>query len=305
MNRRFLAMSGCGLGMLILILDSRQAMVSAQEALELCLRTVIPSLFPFFLLSAGLTGMGGGLYISSFLGGYPVGAQFLARAAEGGALEKDRANRLLAWCSQAGPSFIFGIAASQFPGKSYGWLLWGIQLLSALSVGLFFSGDSGKHMAVKQGPSGNFSGIMAAALRATGTVCGWVVIFRVLLGFLDWWFFFFLPEEVQILASGLLELTNGCLMLNRIGDLPLRFVLCLVFLNFGGLCVVMQTASVAASLDIRFYLAGKLLQTVFAVLYGSLLMGHEWAVLPLLVLFGTRLLGKFRKNSSIPAKVGV
>lgn len=297
-------MAGCGLGMLVLILDSRQAALSAREAIDLCARTVIPSLFPFFLLSASLAG-GGNFLISSFLGGYPVGAQALARSVDAGQRRKQQADRMLAWCSQAGPSFIFGIAAAQFPGSIYGWLLWGIQMLSAMSVRFVFSANSGENAIPVQVPTKNLSRAMNSALRAMGTVCGWVVIFRVLLGFLDRWLFFFLPNDVQILISGLLELTNGCLMLDRIDNLQLRFLLCLVFLNFGGLCVVLQTASVAEKLDIRYYLAGKLLQTAFALLYGGLFLGHYAAALPLLLLFTGILLTKIRKNSSIPAKIGV
>lgn len=296
-------MLGCGLGMLMLILDSRQAVMSAWEAMDLCIRTVIPSLFPFFLLSAYLGN--GSYYFTAFLGGYPVGAQALARSVDSGELKKHRANRLLAWCSQAGPSFIFGIAGAQFPKMGYGWLLWGIQVLSALSVGLVFSGNSGEKAPPGQASSGNLSGTMHSALRAMGTVCGWVVIFRVILGFLERWLFFFLPDMGKILLSGLIDLTNGCLMLDRIDNLQLRFLLCLVFLNFGGLCVVLQTASVAEKLDIRYYLVGKLLQTGFALLYGCAFLGHFGAVLLLIPLLGIILLAKYRKNSSIPAKVGV
>ena len=39
------------LGMLALILDGRTAIEGARQGIGLCLRTVIPSLFPFFVLS--------------------------------------------------------------------------------------------------------------------------------------------------------------------------------------------------------------------------------------------------------------
>ena len=40
------------LGMILLILDGKTAVAGAQEGITLCLKTVIPSLFPFFILSA-------------------------------------------------------------------------------------------------------------------------------------------------------------------------------------------------------------------------------------------------------------
>ncbi len=305
MKRRMIPPALCAVGMLLLILDSRQAASSAREAIELCTRTVIPSLFPFFLLSGWMARSGGGnLIFSGLFGGYPVGAQALAQAQAAGSVDRDRANRMLGWCSQAGPSFLFGIAGAQFPSMGYGWCLWAIQLLSALSVGLILSPGSGVktgHRAV----TARHPDVMVPALRAMGSVCGWVVVFRVIIGFLQRWFFFFLPDMAKILISGLLELTNGCLMLESIPDLHLRFLLCLIFLNFGGVCVVLQTISVAGNLDIRYYLTGKLLQTGFAVLYGLLFLGHWGAVLPLSLIFSPLLYRRIRKNSSIPVSVGV
>ena len=85
--------------MLALILDGRTAIDGARQGIELCLRTVIPSLFPFFVLSILLTssllgsslavlrplgrlfGMPDGaesLLIPAFLGGYPVAADISA-----------------------------------------------------------------------------------------------------------------------------------------------------------------------------------------------------------------------------------
>ena len=43
-------------GMLVFILDSKTALSGANEGVQLCIRTVIPSLFPFFVLSALMTG---------------------------------------------------------------------------------------------------------------------------------------------------------------------------------------------------------------------------------------------------------
>ena len=89
------------LGMLVLILDAKTALSGAAAGVELCIRTVIPSLFPFFFLSVMLTATLVGralpplrwlgrllrlpegaecIYITGLLGGYPVGAQNIAVA---------------------------------------------------------------------------------------------------------------------------------------------------------------------------------------------------------------------------------
>ena len=143
--------------MLALILDGRTAIDGARQGIELCLRTVIPSLFPFFVLSILLTssllgsslavlrplgrlfGMPDGtesLLIPAFLGGYPVGAQNVAAAFRSGQLTKPEAERMLSFCSNAGPAFLFGMAAAMFPRRWMAWALWGIHIVGALFAAL-------------------------------------------------------------------------------------------------------------------------------------------------------------------------
>lgn len=93
------------------------------------------------------------------------------------------------------------------------------------------------------------------------TICGWVVIFRVLLAFFQRWFLWMLPEDISILISGLLELTNGCCRLSLAVTPGARFVLASLLLGFGGLCVGLQTISVTQGLGTGLYFPGKLVQT--------------------------------------------
>ena len=74
--------------MLALILDGRTAIDGARQGIELCLRTVIPSLFPFFVLSILLTSslLGSSLIVLRPLGrlfGMPEGAEPLGGGACG------------------------------------------------------------------------------------------------------------------------------------------------------------------------------------------------------------------------------
>jgi hypothetical protein len=76
-------------------------------------------------------------------------------------------------------------------------------------------------------------------------------------------------------------------------------------LNFGGICVALQTASVAEGLDLRFYLLGKLTQTAIAVQYALAFLGHYGALTPILSVFLLFTMLNSRKRSSIPVKIGV
>ena len=305
MKRRLFSLFLTATAMGILILDSKSAVLSAAEGVDLCIRTVIPSLFPFFVLSIYLTGILGSksILLSGFLGGYPVGAQTAAESWRTGNMTRETANRMLLFCSQAGPSFLFGMVAWQFPNSGYAWLLWVIQLLSAWSVAHLFQVEKQRTISVSH--SVTLSDAMKHAARAMASVCGWVVIFRVVIGFARRCGLWLLPQWSQVLISGILELTSGCLMLSEVSSLPLRILLAAVMLNFGGICVVMQTAAVTDGLDIRYYILGKLLQTVFSLLYSLCFLGYFAALIPIFLIFLLKKRSNMRKNSSIPDPVGV
>ena len=65
-KRKILTASLSASGILLLILDGKTAISGASEGLQLCIRSVIPSLFPFFVLSNLLTGTLLGQDISVF-----------------------------------------------------------------------------------------------------------------------------------------------------------------------------------------------------------------------------------------------
>ena len=296
--------------MLALILDGRTAIDGARQGIELCLRTVIPSLFPFFVLSILLTssllgssltvlrplgrlfGMPDGaesLLIPAFLGGYPVGAQNVAAAFRSGQLTKPEAERLLSFCSNAGPAFLFGMAAAMFPRRWMAWALWGIHIVGALFAALLIPGEP--------------ASALNTAITVMATVCGWVVLFRVLLAFLKRWIFWILPAAVQVAVTGILELSNGCCELLAVTDVSARFCICSGILAFGGLCVTMQTVSVTAGLSLKPYFWGKLLQTLFSLALAALIAYGIW--LPFGVLSVGALVIKLQKRGSFSGVFGV
>lgn len=277
-------------GMLVLIFDGRTAMAGAIDGMEICLRTVIPSLFPFFVLSILLTGSLSGmrmpilaplgrlcsmpksaesLLLIGLLGGYPVGAQVITQAFEQGQLSKQEAHRLLGFCSNAGPAFIFGIAGSLFSSSSTAWLLWGIHILSAVAVGSVLPG---RHTANAQYTTSTIVTLPSAlskALKTMANVCGWIILFRVIIAFLNRWLLWLLPETLQLLTVGLLELANGCHSLTQTQSEAIRFMISASILGFGGVCVGMQTISVTGSLGTGMYFPGKVLQGLLSLALSS------------------------------------
>lgn len=316
------------IGMAVLIFDSKTALSGAKEGLTLCLNAIIPSLLPFFFLSILLTGSLRGmnaplfrplgrllripegsevLVLMGLLGGYPVGAQCVSQAFENGQIKQKDAERMIAFCNNCGPAFLFGILGRYFDEMWYLWALWGIHILSAILAGVTIPGRSMSKVDVNAGKL-SVSQVLRRSISVMAQVCTWVILFRMLITFWDRWMGFLLPEAVKAALWGFLELANGCFALDAITDVGIRFILCSAMLSFGGVCVGLQTMGVISEdLSKRLCFPGKLLHCLYATILSSLLCitlfdGSFWIVtgfcmvilIPFLIFFKV-----FEKNSSI------
>lgn len=134
---------------------------------------------------------------------------------------------------------------------------------------------------------------MPEAVLTMGTVCGWIILFRVLIAFLDKWLFWFLPQTVRVMLVGLLELSNGCCDLPCVSDVNTRFILCSGMLAAGGLCITAQTISVTPGLSLSYYSFGKGIQFLVSVVLSYSVVSKT--VLPLVFLL-LPILYQTRKN---------
>lgn len=295
-------------GMVILILDTKTALSGAAEGIALCLQTVIPSLFPFLVLSTMAASVLSGqmsawlrplgrllriprgselLLLIGLLGGYPTGATVLANAYREHRLSQQNCSRMLAFTSNAGPAFIFGFGADLFPDARFCWYLWGIHILSAWIVGILTVGGEEGTFSPSEGQGRSLSACMPAVAKTMAIICCWIVLFRVLLAFCHRWFLWRLPLWASTLLQGMAELSNGSVALYQIPDLNLRFLLFSLMLGFGGLCVTMQTFAVCSRFDVRRYLPGKVTQAIISVLICLMMIRRE---LLSILTFGTILL---------------
>ncbi len=253
--------------MILLVLDSRCAAQSARDALALCLQTLIPVLFPLFVLSAmlvpglsrvrvpwlsrllGLPEGSEGLFLLGCGGGFPLGAACIAQAVEAKALNSTDAERMLGLCSFCGPSFLFGIVGTVLsPPEAC--LLFFIQLEGAVLTAMLWPSPA---RAVYRG-SGMAPVSLPHALRrasnSMASVCGWVTLAGVAAGFLRRWFGPLLPGWGGVVLTGLLELTSGVFSLTEIPSPALRFILCAGFACFGGISVLLQIGGLAGTAEL-------------------------------------------------------
>ena len=290
-QKRTLSIMIASLLMLLLILDAETARNAAISAIELCMGVVIPSLFPFFVITTylnntllGLSIPGAkmlgkllsipygceSLLIVGLIGGYPVGAQLVADACKENILSKNTGKILLGYCSNAGPAFIFGVAGVLFSSIHITLALWIIHLVSALLIGYLLprpkeSLNENQHIKVC-----TITKALQKSISICASVCGWIVIFKVGITFLDQMIPSVCNPVVSTVIKGLFELSNGCILLYEIQNEAIRFLIVSGLLAFGGICVLLQTMSVTENIGLGLYLPGKIMQACISLILSTI-----------------------------------
>lgn len=186
---------------------------SVKEGMGLCYNVIIPSLFPFFILTSLVISLGLAGYLGrlmepimrplfrlpgacaaplalGFVGGYPVGARAALTLYENGQCTKAEAERLLAFCNNSGPAFILGVVgAGVFGDSRVGLLLCLIHAMASFCVGLVFrfyrpekgSRSSSSLPIQAQRFSSAFTGAVKGAVTSTLNICAFVMCFTVLI----------------------------------------------------------------------------------------------------------------------------
>ena len=273
-----------------LILDTDTAKEGVRSGMQVCMQSAIPSLLPFLIISKYLSGSLYGMHIPllagigalcgipkglesilgvSLIGGYPVGAQIIADAWEKHYIDRKSAQRMLGFCNNAGPAFIFGVCAGLFSAPGIGWLIFMIQLLSAI-----IPGKKAAVSKIVQEGSTSFVSNLNSAIRSMAGICGWIICFRVVLSYIER-YFAMENETITAILYGVLELVNGTMAIRMIPSEAARFIVLNGMLSFGGLCVWMQTAAASKWLSLKSFCFSKILQSLISVVLAVII----WSVL--------------------------
>ena len=213
----FLIILGLTLAAVSLIRFPQESVEAALDGLSISFNVIIPSLFPFFVLSTlmvrlGLTryfgralepimrplfhvsGASASAFVLGFVGGYPVGAKTAVSLYESGQIPKVEAERLLAFSNNSGPAFILGVVGvGIFASSRVGLMLYAAHALASILVGILFrrwGARSDKSNAVGSPRtwgepiqavrfSQAFVGSVTGSFQATLNICGFVTFFTV------------------------------------------------------------------------------------------------------------------------------
>jgi len=262
---------------------------AVQSALSLCVRVVIPSLFPFFALSSfmnesgvsnrlgrfavplmsrafGLSGCGASALVLGMIGGYPIGADCVRVLYQSGKIGKREATHLLIFCNNSGPAFVLGaVGCGIFGSLKIGVFLLAIHWLSAWLIGLALRFRAQEVALFSPNEEDRpFSRAFCDAVKTAAmtmlNVCAFIIFFAVLTELLHETHLLPRAGILGAICTGVFELTSGIAALQTSSATPITaLTVASVLIGFGGLSVHAQTAALLSETDLPLapYLWGK------------------------------------------------
>lgn len=239
-----------------------------RNGIDLCINSVIPSLFLFsvisiFIINAeifsnnklidfisyilfGLRGEIGAVSLISTIGGYPIGATMLNELYNKGSISKTSARTSLNFCINPGPAFIIGMVGN------------GIYHNQAIGIIIFFSSLIATSICsrlnrkkiilteqIRNTIQLNYIDLflksVKASVRNIGIICGWVIVATAISEVV-------LYLNLPSVLGCFLEVTSGVITASNISTI--YFVAFLI--GFGGIAVHLQAISSASSLSPKY-----------------------------------------------------
>ena len=256
--------------------------------IDICINTLLPSIFPFMFFSSltinlkifdglsakisclskvlfGLPGVTIPIIIMSVIGGYPVGAFLIKDAFEKGKITSVEGKRLLLFCVNPGIGFTYSMIGCNLYNSAYiGILLFSVSVLVSFIVGIFsrfyedrvdFKKVQEKHMSQKS-ISTSLLDSMNASVHNVVNVCVWVIIFSCISALVN---VIPLNKSASDIIKMLSEVTNGAIISKDNYNI---FVLSAV-IGFCGFCIHMQIMPTLAALKMKYshFLCSRILSS--------------------------------------------
>ncbi|MBQ7346952.1 MAG: hypothetical protein IJW55_03270 [Clostridia bacterium] len=292
----------------LILRNSDIAIEYMSRGLLLCARTVIPSLFPFMVLSElivsggignallkklaaplrrlfGLPDAGCCAVVLGMLCGFPVGAKCAILAYEQGNLTKEETERVLTFSNNPSSAFLISaVGVSLWGNRRFGIALYAtvltVSVLTGILTNLLRKKSDSESLLTTEGfpakpPLTGPKLFTEAVKSATGSillVCAYVIFFSALVGTLNLVLGSFdLPQNLSALLFCLFELSSGVSQASALGNTTIAAWLCAFAAGWSGLSVHCQVLSVCdgKELSFRSYFIAKVFQGIAcALLFG-------------------------------------
>lgn len=289
------------LAFLLVFIQADVAIEYMSKGLKLCAASVIPSLFPFMVMSELIVKSGIGLRFSrivsrpvrSMLGissagacacilgavcGFPIGAKAAVSMYDDGIISKKELERTLTVCNNPGSAFVINTVGGALLGSNkIGILLFFCVILSSLVVGIaenLIFGSVGNHdeapCALTPHAEVNVS-LITDAVKSSAisllSVCGFVTFFSALVGCIGASLSALnFSENTLSCIFGLFEISSGVGSASESSSRTVATLLCATFCGWSGISVHLQVMSVVGNRKISFkpYLIAKCAQAVIS-----------------------------------------
>lgn len=274
------------------------------NALIVWATVLLPSLLPFVLYTKFLTMLGmidpisklfapftkkfynvGGIssfvYLMSIMSGYPVGAKLTSDLYIDGKINRGEAQRLITFCANCGPMFLIGtVGVGLLANKTSGYILLISHFIGALLNGLIYRkyklDDTTKisNSKTHQTEDDALSNSVISSAKSMFIVGAYVVVFFVLIKFLNT----ILPIEQNsiwgALINGFLEITHGCKDISTLAlSNNLKTILCCFVASFGGIATGLQSITFLKKIDMKFcfFVTFKLTHAIISTIICTLI----------------------------------
>lgn len=277
----------CSILAALLLMNPAAAVQGFSDGLQLCMDTVLPALFPFFVISALLShcpfrdaslrpvarfvGLHSGraalVVLLSWVGGYAVCAGMTASLFHSKAINARDASLILLLGCCSSPGFVIGCVGGLLLGNPrLGVLLYVLQLSANLIAAIFClpllpSPPSHSHTVSEPSSSRiSFSHAIGTAVQNSLSIVGCIVFFRTISAVI----LPFLPQGVFTapLLSGFLEVSSGCAEFSLLGG---KWALygCCACLSLLGLSVWAQLSMLLqGAVSLRLLAAHRILHMI-------------------------------------------
>lgn len=288
--------------LVLLLISPAVSFEYMRSALKLCVQSLVPSLFPFmiisdFLISSdtgkilqalfarplglifGTSREGSFAVLLGFLCGFPIGAKSALKLYEENKISHPELLHIMSFCNIPSPAFMCGAVGLLFQSSRLGVILFISLILSSLIFGIagrFIYKYDRKCVFVSQKHTDAvtaFTSAVSSSASVMLTVCAYVVFFSVLIGYATRLCDTIgAPKIIPVILSGLLEISNGMSCAAGLGykAAPL---LAAFFAGFSGLSVIFQIISLDRGKHIRkkAFVLQKLLQGVLCAIISFVL----------------------------------
>lgn len=197
------------------------------------------------------------LFIISLITGSPSSAMYINNYLNSGLINKKEAEALLCSTHFINPLFIVaGVGVGVFNNVKIGFVLFIMLFISTL-IKIYLNKNNFKNSKKKiiniknTNLITNITSSIKESINALLLIFGIVVIFNILVSLVS--HILDLSELSSCVINGLLEMTGGIIKLSNLNvNIYIKIFLAYYFLNFGGLCIQMQSMSMIDNKKIRY-----------------------------------------------------